>query len=189
MTNIPMRRTDHGHLRRAQGGYNLIEVLIAMAILGTVLLSIATLFVFGRRNVYSGKQLTRATSVGTHVSEDLQPLSMSQVLDYFSITASETLASNTVAGRAYPGSFIRSTADLSKDKVGGPLYLTRWKGLLPQSRMQDGKVTLVFTPRNMATANNATTAAVMQIRIITQWDESARERNVAVDVVKFNRSF
>jgi prepilin-type N-terminal cleavage/methylation domain-containing protein len=176
-------------MRRQERGYNLVEVLIAMAILGTVLLSIATLFVFGRRNVYSGKQLTRATSVGTHVSEDLQPLSMSQVIEYFTISATEPLSSNTVAGRAYPNSFTRSTADLAKDKATGPMYLTRWKTLLPQSRVQDGKVTLVFTPRNMGTANNPTTAAIMQIRVITQWDEAARERNVAVDVVKFNRNF
>jgi len=60
--------------RRREGGFNLIEVLIAMALLSTVLLSVVTLFFMGRSNVYSGKQLTRATAVSVHANEDIAAL-------------------------------------------------------------------------------------------------------------------
>jgi len=57
--------------KRNQSGYSLIEVLIAIAITSVVLLTVVTLFYMGRRNVYSGKQMTYAVSVGTRVLEDL----------------------------------------------------------------------------------------------------------------------
>jgi len=60
--------------RRRQAGYNLVEVLLAMAMLGVVTISIFTLFFMGRRNVYSGKQTSQAIAIATEVIEDLQPL-------------------------------------------------------------------------------------------------------------------
>jgi prepilin-type N-terminal cleavage/methylation domain-containing protein len=176
--------------RRLERGYNLVEVLIAMALLGTVLMSILTLFVFGRRNVYSGKQLTKATSVTTQVLEDLQPLSLDTLYTNFSIPANQALtASTTIAGQTYTNVIIRSTADLSKDLATGPKYLTRWKALIPASALENGKVTMVLIPDNIKTAGSPTTAAIMRIRVITEWEEGRRARNVTADVVKFNRTF
>ena len=48
-----------------QRGYNLVEVLIAMAITGVVILAIMSLFAIGRSNVHAGRQMTHAISVGT----------------------------------------------------------------------------------------------------------------------------
>ena len=60
--------------RRGEAGYNLVEVLLAMAMLGVVTISIFTLFFMGRRNVFSGKQTSQAIAIATQVIEDLQPL-------------------------------------------------------------------------------------------------------------------
>lgn len=175
--------------RRAERGYNLIELLIAMALLGTILLSIVTLFVFGRRNVYSGKQLTRATSVTTQVLEDLQPLNVPNLITQFKITSTEKPAKYTVAGVTYNKALIRTTDDLTKQEATGPMYLTRWKGLIPASAVATGKVTLVIVPDNMFTVDDPTTAAVMRMRVVTEWREERRERNVTAELVKFNRAF
>ena len=176
--------------RRLERGYNLVEVLIAMAVLGTVLMSILTLFVFGRRNVYSGKQLTKATSVTTQVLEDLQPLSLPTLYTNFSVPVNSGLTSSiTIAGQTYTNVIVRSTADLSKDQAGGPLYLTRWKALIPATALENGKVTLVMIPDNIKTAGDPTTAAIMRIRVITEWEEGRRARNVTADVAKFNRTY
>ena len=175
--------------RRAERGYNLIELLIAMALLGTILLSIITLFAFGRRNVYSGRQLTRATSVTTQVLEDLQPLNVTNFNTQFKIINTEKPAKQTVAGVTYDKALIRSTSDLTKEEATGPKYLSRWKNLLPSSKMADGKVTLVIIPDQMFTADDPTTAAVVRVRVVTEWREEARNRNVTAEVVKFNRAF
>ncbi len=174
---------------RPERGYNLIEVLIAMALLGTVLMSIITLFIFGRRNVYSGKQMTKATSVTTQVIEDLQPLSATALFTNFKILATTTTTSPTIAGQAYTNVIVRSTADLSQDLAGGPLYLTRWKALIPASALKDGKITMVVIPDAIKTSGNPTTAAIVRIRVIAEWNEGRRQRNVTADLVKFNREY
>lgn len=181
-----MRDATH---RRLERGYNLVEVLIAMALLGTVLMSILTLFVFGRRNVYSGKQMTKASSVTNQVIEDLQPLSASSLYTNFKITTSTSTTSPTIAGVAYTNVIVRSTADTSGDYADGPKYLARWKALIPASQLTDGKVTLVIIPDDKKTSTDPTSAAIVRLRVITEWDEGRRSRNVTADLAKFNRSF
>ena len=176
-------------LRRTERGYNLVEVLIAMALLGTVLMSILTLFVFGRRNVAGGRQMTKATSVTTQVLEDLQPISLDTLYKNFSITATTTTTSPTIAGQAYTNVIVRSTDDLSKDQADGPLYLTRWKALIPSSAMKDAKIHMILMPDNIKTSGNPTTAAIVRIRVVTEWEEGRRARSVTADVVKFNRTY
>lgn len=174
---------------RGEGGFNLIEVLIAMALLSTVLLSIVTLFFMGRSNVYSGKQLTRATSVAVHANEDLAALTGGDFFSAFNVVKGNTTSSNTVGGIAYAGSIIRTTtadAGGANDPRG---YLTRWKSFVGQDRMSKGKVTLIMMPTDLSDAADITTARIIQVRIVTEWNEPPnRPRSVFIDTTKFNRS-
>ena len=181
-----MRNTS---ARRIERGYNLIELLIAMALLGTILMSIITLFYFGRRNVYSGKQLTRATSVTTQVLEDLQPLNVTTVNTQFLVKSTDKPAQVKVAGVTYGKAILRTTDDLTKEEPSGPKYLTRWKGLIPAAKMDTGRVSLIIIPDQMFIADDPTTAATVRLRVVTEWNESNRSRNVTADLVKFNRAF
>src|ERR1051326_571349 len=175
--------------RRCEAGFNLIEVLIAMALLSTVLLSIVTLFFMGRSNVYSGKQLTRATSVAVHANEDIAALGGADFLSAFNIVAATTTsASNSVGNVAYPNSIVRSVnvdAGGANDPKG---YLARWKGYLTPDRLQSGNLYLVIMPSDLATSTDMTTARLIQVRIVTEWKERTRYRNVFIDTRKFNRS-
>ena len=173
--------------RREQSGYSLVEVLIAMAILGTVIMSIMTLFVFGRRNVYSGRQMTRATSVGTHVIEDLTPLSVEQFHTAFAITDATAMASNTVAGVVYPNSIIRRQGNFAPPAAPARDYFPQWTALLQQDRITNGEVTLVILPLDLGTAGDPTTARRLLIRAVTEWEEGERTRQVALDITKLNR--
>lgn len=170
---------------RRQQGYNLVEVLVAMGLLSTVLISIVTLFVMGRANVYSGKQMTRAISVGSSVMEDLGPLNCPRTYSAFKIEPATTTADDVKVGATeFDGAIVRSTDDLSVD-VGG--YLTRWSALVPQERLTDGRVTLVFLPRELADAGDVTSAKILQIKIVVQWNEATREREVVLETTKLNR--
>jgi prepilin-type N-terminal cleavage/methylation domain-containing protein len=177
--------------RRSERGYNLIEVLIAIAILGTVLMSIITLFFMGRRNVYSGKQLTRATAVATHVAEDLSPMSADEMWTAFNIVTTTPLTSPTIGGTAYKDVIVRSTSNIvtgsgstATDPKG---YLTRWNKQIPTTAVESGKVTVVLIPTQLATANDPTSARVIRVRIITEWNEARRPRQVTLDTIKLNR--
>ena len=175
--------------RRCEGGFNLIEVLIAMALLSTVLLSVVTLFFMGRSNVYSGKQLTRATAVSVHANEDIAALGGADFMTAFNVVAATTTsASNVVANVAYPNSIVRNVnvdAGGTNDPKG---YMTRWKGYLTPDRLQSANLYLVIMPSDLATSTDMTTARLIQVRIITEWKERNRYRNVFIDTTKFNRS-
>jgi prepilin-type N-terminal cleavage/methylation domain-containing protein len=173
-------------IRRAERGFNLIEVLVAMALLSTVLLSIVTLFFMGRRNVYSGKQMTRATSVSVHAAEDINALSAREIFEAFTIPADEDPDKHTVAGTEYDESIVRSTDDTSKDDADYG-YLARWKALLPASQISGGRVTVVIVPSDPMDGTDVTTSRKLRIRIITEWQEANRYRSVFVETVKFNR--
>lgn len=168
---------------RRQAGYNLVEVLIAMALLGTVLISIVTLFFMGRANVYSGKQMTRAVAVGTMVMEDLSSMTKDDVVDFFGLSAAP-LGTVTILGKTYPQSAKLTTNPMSADPKG---YLAKWNGMLGSSQFGDGKLTMIATPLNKGVAATADTASVLRLRIVVEWKESQRARHIILDTVKTDR--
>jgi len=181
--------------KKLQRGYNLVEVLIATGVLGVVMLSVITLFFFGKRNVFSGRQTTYAVAVGTRVMEDISLLNKrSLYLGAFDIADNAIGASVTIAGRTYANSRLRSTnatiiasppSDIQTQTVGGPLFLDDWNGQLG-TRLRNGSVSVVMTPLEDATNSPARfgTAMMMKVRVIVQWDEGLRHRNVVLDTVK-----
>ena len=58
-------------LRGQDRGFSLIEVLFAMGILASILVAIISLFVLAQRSIYSGKQLTRATTIAQNITEEM----------------------------------------------------------------------------------------------------------------------
>src|SRR4051812_15593852 len=125
--------------RRGQAGYNLVEVMVAMGLLATVLVSIVSLFVMGRRNVYSGKEMTAAVSMATRVSEDLSGMTVDEIYSAFGVTSTAPMTTITVDTTApktalpnntYTGSIVRRTTDVldttaTGNDAGG--FLSRWK--------------------------------------------------------------
>jgi Tfp pilus assembly protein PilV len=184
--------------RVPESGYNLVEVLIAMALTGIVMISIMTLFFMGRRTVYSGKQMTNAVAVGTRVLEDLAPLNKQDIYNgLFAITATSAGYGTTVQlGHpqvTYTNCRIRSTdatvgqptaTDVATMSTGvnPPDFLTKWNAQLG-SNLANGSVTLILIPTNDPTNSPAQfgTAQVLQVRVLIQWDEERRSRELILD--------
>jgi len=174
--------------RSGERGYNLVEVLIAMALMGTVLMSIMGLFYYGRRNVYSGKEMTEAVAVGTHVLEDLNTMKKDSVVFAFALPATAG-TSNTVGGQTFANSFVRTTTNISAstDPSG---FLQRWNDeMVNNNKFQDGAVTIVFTPTadGTNTPPQMATSTVMKMRVFVTWGEGPRSRQVVLDTVKIER--
>lgn len=190
-------------LRAGQSGYNLIEVIVATALLGIVAITIFTLFVMGSRNVYAGKQASQAVAIGTQVLEDLSPMNKEMIYNgAFGILGTSTGAAVTlerVSGLATPAftnARVRSTdptvvatppADISTENTP-PGFLTRWSGMLT-GKLTNPSVTVVLIPDQDTASppNNPpqfATAQLLHIRVFVRWDESGRRREVVLDTVK-----
>jgi len=65
-------------LAGGESGFNLVEVMLAAALLGTVLIAVISLFVLGGQYVKSGKELTKATALGMEMMEDFRSMKKSQ---------------------------------------------------------------------------------------------------------------
>ena len=202
-----MKSRPHG-----SRGYNIFEVLIAMAIMGVVMISIMTLFYMGRNNVYAGKQMTQAVSIGTQVLEDLSPLNKQMIYNgAFSIT--DTSAGYNVnipapIPRTYENVRIRSTnatlvpsppSDIATENAGNDLrLLTKWKRLLAvdpaqaargSQRLTNGSVTVVMIPESDAAGNDPeqfASARRMRVHVLVRWMESGRQRELILETVKVN---
>lgn len=175
-------------MKRQSAGYSLVEVLIAIAITGVVLLTVVTLFYMGRRNVYSGKQMTYAVSVGTRVMEDLSTMTATDIDTAFGIDdTTATTGSVTLNGVDYPNSVGRDTTMTGTNDAGG--YLAKWNSIIDQSKLTNGTVGLVITPHNPADAAKPwTTARFTRIRAYVQWDEAKNRRRIAFfDTTKVTR--
>jgi prepilin-type N-terminal cleavage/methylation domain-containing protein len=174
-------------------GFSLVEVLIAMAILSTVLIGIMTLFVLARKNVYSGKQMTQAASAGTRVLEELNSLNKSSTLAAFGLGTATTGTANTINGESFPNSFVRTTTNITTatDPNG---FLARWRAeILNTQKLKDGAVTIVFTPKADSGSPPAnpvpmTTATILQMRIFINWNETGRDRQIVLDNIKVERN-
>jgi len=175
-----------------------MEVMIAIALLGVVMISIMALFVAGRKNVYSGKQMTNAVAIGTRILEDLAPLNKQDIFNgLFAIPATSAGYGSTLKLGTPPVTYtncrIRSTdptvgsptaTDVSTQSAGTnpPDMLTKWRDQMGTS-LANGSVTLIMIPTNDPT--NATaqfgTASVLQVRVLIQWDEGQRRRELILD--------
>lgn len=189
--------------KQTNGGYSLVEVLIAIAITGVVLLTVVTLFYMGRRNVYSGKQMTYAVSVGTRIMEDLSTMTSDDVLTNFGITDTtarqsvvvcnnKMLPLGTTTCTSITTTFLLSTARDSSAICTGcdpNGFLASWNGLVDQTKLTNAKVGLILTPRNPAVGGSPwTTARFTRIRAFIQWEEAANRTRIAFfDTTKVNR--
>jgi prepilin-type N-terminal cleavage/methylation domain-containing protein len=189
-------------MKKRQFGYSLVEVLIALAITSVVLLTVVTLFYMGRRNVYSGKQMTYAVSVGTRILEDLSNWVSTDVLTNFNITDTTATGNVTVNGVTYASSLLRDTSGCTGS---GPYtcpndtngYLATYRALIDQSKLANATVGMILTPRNPANgpailcpSGNCpwTTARFLKVRVYIQWDEAQNRRRIAYfDTTKVNR--
>jgi prepilin-type N-terminal cleavage/methylation domain-containing protein len=150
-----------------QRGYNLVELMIAMAVLAVVMVSIMTLFVLGRKNVYSGQQMSRANAVAVNVLEDLSFLTLSEVVTEFELDGDDPITLRT--------------DDADDDDLE---YVGEWKELVAPSSGQkpftDGYVQMEIIPVDGA----FDVATVLRITVTVAWKEGRRERSVVMTTAK-----
>jgi prepilin-type N-terminal cleavage/methylation domain-containing protein len=187
--------TDHP--LQGQRGFNLVEVLIAMALLGTVLITIMTLFYMGRNNVYSGKQTSIAVSIATHAMEDLSGRSKNDVLNAFKasgvalgtvdVDSTAVLPNDTYSDSILRVSTTADDIDATKNDPKG--LLKKWSDEA-KARLNKPVVAVVLTPKKeypVGAALSTSNATILRVRVIVRWREGARRREVILDSARASR--
>jgi prepilin-type N-terminal cleavage/methylation domain-containing protein len=151
---------------RSQRGLNLVEVIVALALLAMVLMGISTLFIKGGKSVKSGKLLTSATSVGTDIMEEIDKMAYAQTYGLFGGTSAQT----------------GLTADTRTNT-----YAQRWQANIDSLLSKPGYrafATIVETP--LGGGATFGTAECIRVAVTVQWQEgTTRVRTANFETVRF----
>lgn len=148
---------------RDEGGFSLIEVVIAIGVLAGVLLSICSMFILGGRQLKTGKTMTEATTICHAIMESFDNLSFTALYTTFGAAASDT--TRTVTSTTTGSAVASWQAEISRKLDGGVATVT----ILPQGP---------GTP-------NFGTATGIRMTVAVTWTELARPQAVSLSTVRF----
>jgi type II secretory pathway pseudopilin PulG len=144
-------------------GFSLIEVVIAIGVLAGVLLSIASMFILGGRQVKTGKTLTEATALAQGLMEQFDKESYNSL--YLNLGAVATDTTRTVLSTSI-GSPIQSWQTEIARKLNSGLASVRIDAMGPS-------------------APNFGSAAGIKVTVTLNWNELGRQHSVAMSTVRF----
>ena len=150
---------------RSQDGFSLIEVTLALGLLATVLISIASLFIMGGKQVKSGKSTTTAAAISHEIMEQIDQETYAETYTTFGGTDSSTSlsVSTTTTG---------NNANQYQAEIEGKLG--------PQA-----SGTIAVTPLGTASPLNMGTSQALQVKVTITWNELGRSKNVTLEEVRF----
>jgi uncharacterized protein (TIGR02598 family) len=148
-----------------QGGFSLIEVTLALGLLATVLISIASLFIMGGKQVKSGKSTTTAAAITHEIMERIEQETYAEAYTYFGGTDSSTSLS------------------VSTTTTGN--NANQWQAEIASKLGPQASGTIAVTPLGSASPLNMGTSQALQVKVTVTWNELGRSKNVALEAVRF----
>jgi type II secretory pathway pseudopilin PulG len=154
------RRTE-----RDQAGFSLIEVTLALGLLATVLISIASMFILGGRQVKNGKSTTTATAITHEIMEVIEQKTYVQTYGYFGGTDSST--------------------SLSVSTTTGGNNANQWQAEISSKLGPQASAAIDVTPLGSASPLNMGSSQALRVRVTVTWNELGRTKNVSLQEVRF----
>ena len=151
------------HEERSERGFNLIEVVIALALLAAVLLTISGLFIQGSQSVNTGRDLTEATSLATDILEQMDKWAFSQLYTNFGGTTTTTSLSVVTT---------TTTVNTALNSVQAKIT----------SRLPNSSGTIDVTPLGGA---NFGAAKGIRVKVTINWTLKLKSRSVSLETVRF----
>ncbi|HEV8702731.1 MAG TPA: hypothetical protein VGV60_15760 [Candidatus Polarisedimenticolia bacterium] len=148
---------------RSEGGFSLIEVVIAIGVLAGVLLSICSMFIMGGRQVKTGKTVTEATAICHAIMESFDSLSFTALYTTFGAAATDT------------------TMTVTSTTTGSAIQ--PWQTEIAR-KLNNGVATLTIIPRGPGTPNFGQATGIRMTVTVT-WTELARPQSVSLSTVRF----
>ena len=152
--------------RNQQGGFSMIEVLLALGLLGAVLIAITSLFIMGGQRVRQGRERTESLSAATHVMETLDSMS------YRGLYTNFTTASD-------PGAAI---GPLTIDSRTNAAAITLGWQTLIDTNLDNGYGVITMTRIGGA---DFRTATGVRVTTTVYWDDLNKTRNQTLETIRF----
>ena len=164
MRQSPHATTDRQDAKaRGARGFSLVEVVIAIGVLAGLLLSIATMFILGGRQVKNGKTITQATALAQDIMEEFDRASFTGL--YTSLGAASTDTTRTV----------NSTTG------GSPIQ--PWQTEV-ERKLANGVATVTIDAVGNGTPNFGTAAGI-RLTVNISWNELGQAHAVRMSTVRF----
>jgi Tfp pilus assembly protein PilV len=150
---------------RRENGFSLIEVTMALGLLATVLISIASLFILGGKQVHDGKMTTSATALSQTIMERIDQLPTPEVYNYFGGTA------------------VSTSLSVSTTTVGN--NANQWQAEIMSRVGPTASATINVTPLGSASPLNMGNAQALQVKVTVNYQELGRPKNVSLQTIRF----
>jgi type II secretory pathway pseudopilin PulG len=148
----------------SEAGFSLIEVVLALGLLAGVLISITSLFLLGGKQVKNGKSTTTAAAITHEILERIEQLPYDQVYTYFGGTSTGTSLSVLTTGGGNAG---------------------QWQAEIQEKLGPQASGTIQVLPLGTASPLNFGNAHALQVRVTLNWNELGRNRNCALQAIRF----
>ena len=156
---------SRGPRARQEEGFSLIEVTLALGLLATVLISIASLFILGGRQVKEGKSTTTASAIAHQIMEQIDQKTYTETYTYFGGTDSSTSLS------------------VSTTTTGN--NANQWQAEIASKLGPQAGGTITVTPLGTASPLNMGSSQALQVKVTVTWNELGRSKNVTLEEIRF----
>lgn len=144
-------------------GFSLVEVVLALALLGSVLIAVSGLFVLASRQLDSGRGQTTALAVARDILEEMNGWSFTWLYE-----------GHQIAGGQPAGS--TSTLD--------PGYAARWQPRLDELGAAHAVIELESVAVGGGLPPDLDQASAIRVRVTVFWSEGERDRQVELATVR-----
>jgi len=158
--------------KNAEAGFNLIEVIVALALLAAVLLTISGLFIQGSQSVNTGRDLTEATSLATDILEQMDKWGFTQLYTNF-------CRANTLSSFTFLSSDVSCATFNGIPLAGGA---SGWQTKISQ-RLPNAKATISVAA--LPAGNTFAAAKGIRVQVTVDWVLKLKPRSVSLETVRF----
>lgn len=153
---------------RNEGGFSLVELVLALGLLAGVMLAIAGMFSVGGKQVKSGRTSSEALAVGRQIVEEMNGWAYRQTYENFGLNGAAA-------------SYSIDTASSTN------AFAQKWQATLQSKLGTSARATIVIASvvgSGSPPVMNAATAKNYRVTVTVHWTEITRPRTVTVGTVR-----
>lgn len=151
--------------RNAEGGFSLVEVVVALGLMAGVLISISGLFILGDRHVKSGRTSSEALAVGRTILEEMNRWGFHQTYQMFGSTFNGAAQGYVVDSRTNA-------------------FASKWQTTLDEKLVNSYATVTIESLGPTAPPPDLNATRAIRVLVTVFWEEGPRHRSLQVGTVR-----